>query len=193
MWLSEAFVAPKTMHSRSGFNHQHHPSVHHSTIAAQRFTTSSLVLSAQSPQNSDATTSSSISPILAALDVVALVGFAAVGKASHAPDGSIDLGAVLVTAFPFVTAWLATSPLTGIYQPLDSSPSSTTIDVAREALFQTAKGWAIAVPLGCALRGVIKGYVPPAPFVIVTLIATLVILSVVRVAYAVATSSLQED
>jgi len=41
----------------------------------------------------------------------------------------------------------------------------------------------IAVPLGCALRGIIKGYVPPVPFVIVTLIATLVILSIGRSAY----------
>ena len=47
------------------------------------------------------------------------------------------------------------------------------------------KGWAVAVPLGIALRGAIKGYVPPTPFIIVTLISTLVILVGVRVLFAV--------
>lgn len=57
----------------------------------------------------------------------------------------------------------------------------------KSALFQTAKGWALAVPLGCILRGVIKGYIPPIPFVVVTLISTLVILSIGRVGYTALT------
>ena len=152
----------------------------------------SLVTLAQSQEDSD--TGSSMStplsePALAALDIVALIGFAAVGKASHAPDGSVDIAAVLVTGFPFVFSWLLTSPLTGVYQDLQLTKSSaSTVDIARDALVQTAKGWALAVPLGCALRGIIKGYVPPVPFVVVTLIATLVILGGVRVIYAFATT-----
>ena len=152
----------------------------------------SKVTLAQSQEDSDAGSKLSTplsEPALAALDIVALVGFAAVGKASHAPDGSVDLSAVLVTGFPFVVSWLLTSPLTGVYQDLQLTKSSaSTGDIAKDALVQTAKGWALAVPLGCALRGIIKGYLPPVPFVIVTLIATLVILGGVRVVYALATT-----
>ena len=44
----------------------------------------------------------------------------------------------------------------------------------------------VAIPLGIVLRGVIKGYVPPVPFMVVTLISTLVILAGVRVVFSVA-------
>ena len=123
-------------------------------------------------------------PILAATDFFSLVVFAGVGKASHTgPGGALDLGAVCVTAFPFLLAWFATSPFTGVYDsPRDvDGGSGGVIDAAKLA----AKGWIIAVPLGCALRGVIKGYVPPAPFVIVTMIVTLVLLGGTRMIYSV--------
>lgn len=115
-------------------------------------------------------------PVLAAIDAVAILVFAAIGKASHAPDGSIDFLSVGMTAFPFLLSWFLTAPLMGCFTP------GATSDI-KSAVVQTGKGWIIAVPLGCALRGVIKGYVPPVPFVIVTLIATLVILSIGRSAY----------
>jgi len=121
-------------------------------------------------------------PILATLDFVSLMVFAGVGKASHSADGSLDIGAVLITAFPFLVSWFATSPLTGIYDNTLSGregESNIFIDAAKV----TAKGWILAVPLGCIGRGLIKGYVPPLPFVIVTLIATLVILTSVRLLY----------
>jgi len=115
-------------------------------------------------------------PVLAAIDAVAILVFAAIGKASHAPDGSIDFLSVGMTAFPFLLSWFVTAPLMGCYTP------GATSDL-KSAVVQTGKGWVVAVPLGCALRGIIKGYVPPVPFVIVTLIATLVILSIGRSAY----------
>jgi hypothetical protein len=114
-------------------------------------------------------------PVLATIDTAAILAFAAVGKASHS-DGSIDFLAVAMTALPFLLSWFVTAPLLGCYTP------SATADV-KSAVLQTGKGWIIAVPLGCVLRGVIKGYVPPAPFVIVTLISTLIILSIGRSAY----------
>jgi Protein of unknown function (DUF3054) len=161
-----------------------------------RMTTRSSVAVAQSKKgggtssNADFLSSSPLrDPVLATLDVVCLLGFAAIGKASHAANGSIDPSAVLITGFPFVTAWLATSPFTGIYSKLLVVPDAATkVDIAKQATIQTAKGWALAIPLGCALRGIIKGYVPPLPFVMVTLVATLVILVTVRVLYAVATT-----
>lgn len=100
-------------------------------------------------------------PALATLDVAAILGFAAVGKASHATDGSIDPSAVVLTGLPFITTWIATSPLTGIYEDLKETGSKAS--VAKDAAFQTVKGWVLAVPLGCAFRGVIKGHVPPLP------------------------------
>ena len=120
-------------------------------------------------------------PLLALVDATALMGFAAVGKASHSgPDGSIELAAVLQTALPFLTAWFVTSPLTNVYKETDQSKNLILGNVQ-----QVLVGWAVAIPLGCALRGVLKGYVPPTSFVIVTLIATLVILSVARVLFAI--------
>eukprot|EP00577_Skeletonema_sp_RCC1716_P018209 CAMPEP_0113379660 /NCGR_PEP_ID=MMETSP0013_2-20120614/4343_1 /TAXON_ID=2843 ORGANISM="Skeletonema costatum, Strain 1716" /NCGR_SAMPLE_ID=MMETSP0013_2 /ASSEMBLY_ACC=CAM_ASM_000158 /LENGTH=251 /DNA_ID=CAMNT_0000261947 /DNA_START=17 /DNA_END=772 /DNA_ORIENTATION=+ /assembly_acc=CAM_ASM_000158 len=122
-------------------------------------------------------------PLLAVVDTISLVVFAAIGKSSHSANGDLDIFAVLMTAFPFVTAWLSTSPLTGVYSPDDTSDES---NVIVSTGMKVVKGWAIAVPLGIALRGVIKGYVPPTPFIIVTLISTLVILVGVRVLFAIA-------
>ncbi len=116
-------------------------------------------------------------PVLSAIDALSLLVFAGVGKASHsAVDGSLDLIAVLVTAFPFLVSWFLIAPLVGSYRP------EATKDIPSAAI-QTTKAWALAVPLGCILRGVIKGYIPPVSFVVVTLIATLVILCAGRVGY----------
>lgn len=130
-------------------------------------------------------------PLLAALDALSLLCFAAVGKASHASDGSIDPFAAIITAFPFLVSWFATSFITGVYAPLDIQQQSTGNDEDDDgskgwlvaSWKQTAQGWIVAVPLGCVGRGLIKGYIPPTAFVIVTMIATLVILGVTRSAY----------
>lgn len=118
-------------------------------------------------------------PWQAAVDAAALVTFAAVGKANHNPDGSVDgLLAVVMTAAPFLLAWFATSPFTNVYSKTGKS--------LQESFLQVVPGWAIAVPLGCILRGIIKGnVVPPLAFVLVTLIATLVLLGLGRVLYNV--------
>jgi hypothetical protein len=59
-------------------------------------------------------------PVLAVTDFFALLGFAAVGKASHAVDGWmdgwIDFLAVLSVAFSFLVSWFLTSPLMGVYE-----------------------------------------------------------------------------
>lgn len=132
----------------------------------------------------DNTASSAVStpldrPLLALVDAAALTGFAAVGKASHSADGALDVLAVGQTALPFVVAWLATSPLTGVYRETDKDQS-----LVQATVQQVVLGWIVAIPLGCVFRGLIKGYVPPTSFVIVTLIATLVILSLSRLLFA---------
>ena len=119
-------------------------------------------------------------PVLAAIDVIGLIVFALIGKSSHSADGSINVMAVLSTAFPFVTAWLATSPLTGVYSP-DERGGDT--NVISSTAIKVGKGWVVAVPLGIVMRGVLKGYVPPVPFIIVTMISTLVILAGIRLLF----------
>ena len=121
-------------------------------------------------------------PLLALADAAALTGFAAVGKASHSgPNGAIELSAVLQTALPFLISWFATSPLTEVYKESERSEN-----LALATVKQLVLGWAVAIPLGCVLRGFIKGYVPPTSFIVVTLIATLVILTVSRILFAIA-------
>lgn len=141
-----------------------------------------FVRSAESGGDQGSTTSSPLDrPLLAVVDAAALTGFAAVGKASHTgPNDAIEVSAVLQTAFPFLLAWFATSPLTGVYKETDKNQN-----LALTTMKQVVIGWVVAVPLGCALRGVIKGYVPPTSFIVVTLIATLVILTLSRLLFSI--------
>ena len=118
-------------------------------------------------------------PGLALLDLASLFLFAAIGKASHATDGSIDIVSICITAFPFVVSWFSVAPLLGSYDRLATQD-------AIGAFIYTARGWGLAIPLGCALRGAIKGYIPPTPFVVVTMISTLVILGGSRALYTIA-------
>lgn len=136
-------------------------------------------------QNGDSDDTSYLStpldrPVLALVDAASLLTFAAVGKASHAPDGSIDLFATASVAFPFLLAWFATSPFTGVY-----SQDERAGNLILETFIKSGKGWIFAIPLGCVIRGLIKGYVPPVPFVVVTMIATFVILGLGRLLFAV--------
>jgi hypothetical protein len=121
-------------------------------------------------------------PLLAVLDLIALIVFAAIGKASHAAGEGTSIleetAAVALTALPFMVSWLASSFFTGVYQDIHKDDGWL-----MASWKQTAKGWIVAIPLGCVGRGLIKGYVPPAPFVMVTMIATLVILGVTRSVY----------
>lgn len=121
-------------------------------------------------------------PLLAVIDTIALIIFAAIGKSSHTTTGDIDILAVLLTAFPFVTSWLLTSPITNVYSPDDTSDTS---NILLSTAKKVVKGWGVAIPLGVILRGAIKGYAPPVPFVIVTLISTFVILVLGRVLFAI--------
>ena len=141
-------------------------------------------------------------PILATVDTISLILFAAIGKSSHSSDsdvGGIDddnnIVAILYTALPFVVAWLTTSLLTGIYSPDinrqirlandndDDNNNNNSLLVTTAT--NIGKGWAVAIPFGIGLRGTMKGYVPPVPFVMVTLIATFVILVGMRMLYTV--------
>mmetsp|Transcript_29528 Transcript_29528/g.48725 ORF Transcript_29528/g.48725 Transcript_29528/m.48725 type:complete len:211 (-) Transcript_29528:33-665(-) len=151
------------------------PSVLQQLTAAPKLRESSHLALSQEDNNDSSELSSPLDqPVLALLDTLSLLAFAAVGKASHTgANGAIDVGAVVTVAFPFLASWFATSPLTGVYNTKNGAFSTTLL-----------KGWIVAMPLGCVLRGVIKGYVPPLPFVIVTMISTLVVLGGTRFIYS---------
>lgn len=58
------------------------------------------------------------------------------------------------------------------------------VDTVTEAAWQAVAAWSVAVPLGILVRAIVRGMVvPPVSFVIVTCIATLVLLVGVRVGW----------
>lgn len=143
-------------------------SISYSSVSVQRSMASS------SEEESSNTKSILDRPGLAALDFGAILLFAFIGTSSH--NSASDFLAIFAVAIPFLISWFAVTPFLGLYNQEATSDIKT-------ALTTTAKGWIVAIPLGCVLRGIIKGYVPPLPFVIVTMIATLVVLGGSRVAY----------
>ena len=99
--------------------------------------------------------------LLAAGDAAALLLFAAIGRGNH----DTATGNVLTTAAPFLLSWAALAPPLGAYA--GQRPATL-----REAATVPVLAWAVAVPCGCALRGVLNDRMPAAPFWIVALIAT---------------------
>lgn len=98
--------------------------------------------------------------LAAVLDLVLVVGFTAVGRASHAED---VLTGLLVTAWPFVTA-LALGWVVVLAWRRPSDPLRTGIGV-----------WAVTVVGGLLLRGLTGGGTA-LPFVIVTATVLLALL-----------------
>ncbi|GAX73629.1 hypothetical protein CEUSTIGMA_g1080.t1 [Chlamydomonas eustigma] len=123
------------------------------------------------------TASTSKLALLAAGDLVAILAFAAVGRINH--GGVADLETIY-TALPFLAGWFLTSPFLGGFGP--SANGTGTKDAALTA----AKCWAVGTPLGLVIRGVSKGYVPPTPFIVVSMVTTGVLLIGWRSAYAAA-------
>ncbi len=105
-------------------------------------------------------------------DVAAFALFAAIGRAEHASEA----GSIIGTAAPFVAAWIVTAPFLGAYRREVSKS-------LRDAVITPLPAWAVAVPAGCALRGVFEGHVPPTPFWGVSLVATLALLTAWRAAH----------
>eukprot|EP00891_Asterochloris_glomerata_P007343 jgi/Astpho2/7343/fgenesh1_pm.00114_%23_3_t len=113
---------------------------------------------------------------LAAGDAAALLLFAAVGRRNHAEG--LDLLGILGTASPFLAGWLLSAVLLGGYtrQAQQSGPGS--------AVGTAARVWAAGVPAGLIIRTASKGYLPDKSFVIVTFLATAVLLFSWRALFA---------
>ena len=108
------------------------------------------------------------------VDVLALLTFAAIGRSNHGEG--IDIASLLGTAAPFIGSWLLISPLLGSYTR-DATKSRNGIPIA------LLPSWLVSVGLALAVRGLLTGAVPPVPFIIVTLVSTLGLLSVYRYGY----------
>ena len=93
--------------------------------------------------------------------------FAAIGRMSHSSSD----GSVLTTAGPFLLAWFTIAPLLGGYKNVSSR---------KALLLSTALPWAVSVPIGVALRGLIQGYMPAVPFWIIAMTATALLIGVWR-------------
>ncbi|GAQ80398.1 hypothetical protein KFL_000530250 [Klebsormidium nitens] len=113
--------------------------------------------------------------LLVAGDTVALLLFALAGKVSH--SGTADFG-VVPTAAPFLVGWFASATLLGGYG------ADATLSGPLKAVTTTGIAWAVGIPLGIVIRGVLKGQVPPTPFILVTLASTFVLLVGWRAALA---------
>jgi hypothetical protein len=113
-------------------------------------------------------------PGLLISDILALTTFAAIGRSNHGEG--LDVTEVLVTAAPFILAWVVFSPLLGSY----SRKATASI---KQIPVELIVPWIVSTPIALALRGLLRNTVPPTPFIIVSMIATLAILSISRVIY----------
>ena len=94
------------------------------------------------------------------LDAALIVGFAAVGRRTHAGAGALT--ATLAVAWPFLVGWAAAATPAGLLR----RPT---------AVRPAFRAWAVGVPLGLVLRAATGGGVAPA-FVVVALLTNLVTL-----------------
>lgn len=122
---------------------------------------------------------------LVAGDALALLFFAVLGRSFHTHSFALNAEA-LQTAAPFLASWLVVSPLLGTYT-LDATKS------VGSGVVSVLKGWALAMPLALAVRGLSKGEVPPTPFIAVSMVATLVFLAGWRSAYIAAQGNQEEE
>ena len=121
---------------------------------------------------------------LAFVDSCALLGFAAIGRGSHAEG--MDILGVLGTALPFLVGWFLISPLMGSY----SREATKTKGAIPSGLLL---GWATSIPVALGFRGLLKGSVPPTPFIVVSLVSTLLSLCIFRYMYISLVGSTSDD
>lgn len=166
-------VLPRAPHIVSPPRASHHASPRHASLhcSVERSSSDEADKALRPPDYSQL-----LSP-LAAGDAAALLLFAAIGRGNH----DTATGNVLTTAAPFLLSWAALAPPLGAY----AEQRAATL---REAATTPVPAWLIAVPCGCALRGVLNDRMPAAPFWVVALIATGVLLEAWRLAYHQASS-----
>ncbi|MFQ3630844.1 DUF3054 domain-containing protein [Roseiflexus sp.] len=116
--------------------------------------------------------------ILVMGDAVALLIFAAIGRASHGEEAGLTaLAQVAETAAPFMIGWFAVAPLFGAYR-------AHVTGAPLRMLASTALTWLIAWPVGLGLRALIRQTSIPLSFALVTFITVLTMMALWRGAFA---------
>ena len=111
-------------------------------------------------------------------DALALLIFAALGRASHGEDAGLTaLAQVAETAAPFIIGWFAVAPLFGAYR-------AQVTGALQPMLARTALTWLVAWPIGLGLRALIRQTTIPVSFALVTFVTVLAIMSLWRGAFA---------
>jgi len=108
-------------------------------------------------------------------DAVGLLVFAVIGRISHGEVLSLE---TFGTAFPFLIGWYTAAGLLGGYGKAARGEYGLL-----PAVGAAAKCWAVGQPIGLVLRGLLKGYIPPLSFALVTSVATGVIMVGWRAAF----------
>jgi hypothetical protein len=115
---------------------------------------------------------------LALGDLAAFLVFAVIGRRSHGEAAGIAAAAeVVATAAPFALGWALVAPWLGAYREANTERLPA-------ALRTTALAWAVALPVGGALRALMIGRLSPLSFYVVTFLAVLAILGGWRALYA---------
>jgi hypothetical protein len=111
-------------------------------------------------------------------DALALLIFAAIGRASHGEDAGLTaLAQVAETAAPFIVGWFAVAPLIGAYR-------ADAVGAPSRMLARTALTWLVAWPIGLGLRALIRQTSIPLSFALVTFITVLTIMTLWRGVFA---------
>lgn len=111
-------------------------------------------------------------------DALALLIFAALGRASHGEEASLTaLAQVAETAAPFIIGWFVAAPLVGAYR-------AQVTGALQPMLARTWLSWLIAWPIGLGLRALIRQTTIPLSFALVTFVTVLAIMSLWRGAFA---------
>jgi Protein of unknown function (DUF3054) len=123
-------------------------------------------------------------PGLLSGDILSLLLFAWIGRSNH--NEGLDLLNVLGTASPFIISWVVISPLLGAFS---RKATSSIKSIPIQLLFP----WAVSIPGGLVIRGLLKGVTPPVPFIIVSMVATFVLLTLWRVLFVSAVGGTSDE
>lgn len=119
-------------------------------------------------------------PGLAIVDLIALLTFSFIGRSSHTEG--VDIINTIGTATPFIISWFALSPYLSAYSR-DATKTRNGVFVG------ILPAWICSIPAAIGIRGLIKGSIPPTPFIIVSLISTFVLISLCRYVFISAVGS----
>lgn len=113
--------------------------------------------------------------LLAAGDALVFLLFAGIGRASHGEaSGLAALGLVLETAAPFAAGWFLSAPWAGLFRPAVAAR-------LRPTLGRAALAWLVGLPIGMALRMLLRHEgLPPASFFVTSYLFVLLFLAVWR-------------